>query len=255
MRHKSFRIKEAINWREICREMCRNGDLPCRVFPSTENAFRDQKTKSRPPMKFPKSVFSLFATAGVLAGFNAQAAPPAGAAHPQTGRTATTTVHARELSPSARISQGVRSGELTSTEIVRLRGESAELTSSEVVRLRDASAELTSTEVVRLRDEERNDLQQAAKDIHQQKHEGQFRNPSPPAIPSPDDITKARRARRSNTAAGARAGGEAASPVTAATQTEAQQLRSEVVEFRVDGQASQEGRLKIREDLRALRQR
>ncbi len=161
-------------------------------------------------MKSPKSVFSLVATAGVLASFNAQAAAPVQAAHPQSGKTATTAVHARELNRSARIDQGVRSGELTSADVVRLR------------------------------DEERTDLQQAlsqtSKDINRQKHDGQFRNPSPPTIPSPEDITKARRARRANAAATAKGGGEAPPQEAAAARTEARQVTSDVVSLRTEAQ-------------------
>lgn len=200
-------------------------------------------------MKSSKAVFSLVATAGVLASFNVQAAAPARAAHPHPGKVATPGVHARELNQSARINQGVRSGDLTQYEATQLRGEEKAI--RDETKAYRADGVVTAAE----RKDLQQDLSQTSKDIYQQKHDGQFRNPSPPPIPSPEDIAKARRARKANAAATVKVGGEAAPPEASGARVEAQQLRADVREFRADGQLSQEERLKIREDLRALRQR
>lgn len=200
-------------------------------------------------MKSSKAVFSLVATAGVLASFNVQAAAPARAAHPHPGKVATPGVHTRELNQSARINQGVRSGDLTQYEATQLRGEEKAI--RDETKAYRADGVVTAAE----RKDLQQDLSQTSKDIYQQKHDGQFRNPSPPPIPSPEDIAKARRARKANAAATVKVGGEAAPPEASGARVEAQQLRADVREFRADGQLSQEERLKIREDLRALRQR
>ena len=77
-------------------------------------------------------------------------------------------INGRESHEQARIRQGVRSGELTRREAVRLEREQAKIRVDERFLRRNG---LTAKERARLQ----NELNRASKDIHRQKHDNQDR--------------------------------------------------------------------------------
>lgn len=81
------------------------------------------------------------------------------------------TINARQGRQTARIRQGVRSGELTRRETVRLAAEQAAIRTQEAF-YRRSGGEFTARERARLQRE----LQQASRHIYRQKHDAQDRN-------------------------------------------------------------------------------
>lgn len=88
-----------------------------------------------------------------------------------TASAKTPVIDRRERHQQARIRQGLKSGELTRREYLRLESEQA--------RIRFAEAKAKSDGVVTCRERHRLDhmLDRASRDIYRQKHDGQDRNP------------------------------------------------------------------------------
>lgn len=80
-------------------------------------------------------------------------------------------VNARQGRQTARIRQGVRSGELTRRETQRLAAERASIRTQEAF-YRRSGGEFTTRERARIQRE----LQQSSRHIYKQKHDGQDRN-------------------------------------------------------------------------------
>jgi len=80
-------------------------------------------------------------------------------------------VNARQNRQEQRITQGVRTGELTRRETVRLASEQARIDVMEA-RARQSGGEFTVRERARIQRE----LNQASRHIYKQKHDGQDRN-------------------------------------------------------------------------------
>ena len=81
-------------------------------------------------------------------------------------------INQREHRQQKRITQGVRSGELTAAEALRLEREQVKLRQLEA-RLRDSGDRLSPKERARLE----RDLNRTSRDIYRQKHDRQDRRP------------------------------------------------------------------------------
>jgi hypothetical protein len=87
-----------------------------------------------------------------------------------TARPKTPVVDKREHNQQDRIRQGIKSGELTRRETVRLEKEEAKIRVNE--KFAKSDGKITAAERARLEKE----LNKASKDIYQQKHDNQDRN-------------------------------------------------------------------------------
>ena len=83
-------------------------------------------------------------------------------------------INAREREQQNRITQGIRSGELTNREAARLENEQSRLDRIEA-RYRASGGGLTRSERIRLE----RDLNRTSHDIYHQKHDGQVYVPRP----------------------------------------------------------------------------
>ena len=92
------------------------------------------------------------------------------AAAKNTARPKTPVINEREHNQQERIRQGIKSGELTRRETVRLEKEEAKIRVNE--KFAKSDGKVTPAERERLEKE----LNKASKDIHQQKHDNQDRN-------------------------------------------------------------------------------
>ena len=198
-------------------------------------------------MKPSHLVLSLIAAASTTA-LNSQGAAPARAPHAHgPAGTQAPGVHARELNQSGRINQGVRSGQLTRSEAVKLR------TDQKAIREEAQGYRADGVVTTEDRKDLQQDLNQSSKEIYQQKHDSEKRYPVPPPVPVPESRAQLK-ARRAQALQKAKPG--------QLTQTEAQglrqegkEVRAEIKDARSDGQVTQDERRKIHEDLRILRQR
>jgi hypothetical protein len=93
------------------------------------------------------------------------------AAAKSTARPKTPAVNKREHNQQERIHQGIKSGELTRRETIRLEKEEAKIRVNE--KFAKSDGKVTAAERARLEKE----LNKASKDIYQQKHDNQDRNP------------------------------------------------------------------------------
>ena len=112
---------------------------------------------------------SLFAAAALACALVGPLATEAAAQSPRCRKPRP--VNARQNQQERRITQGVRSGELTRREAGRLAAEQARIDVLEA-RARQSGGEVTARERARLQHE----LNQSSRHIYRQKHDGQDRN-------------------------------------------------------------------------------
>jgi hypothetical protein len=92
------------------------------------------------------------------------------AAERKPARVKTPAINQRQQNQQSRIRQGIKSGELTRREAVRLEQQEARIRVNE--RFAKADGKVTAAERARLEKE----LNKVSQNIHEQKHDGQDRN-------------------------------------------------------------------------------